>query len=422
MQITHLAKFPFIKKRSSIMKRSTILILGFTVMVMLAGCGAPGGSQAQPTPTAGATQIPINTTETITATGKVIPVQDTSLSFVIPGAISEVLVTEGQEVQAGQVLARLDGAEPLQAALSAAELQALTSQLALEQLTSPEAIANARLAVTTAQTNVTNAQAVVDNQQYWKNAALIQDYYAKYMIAKDNLDKAQTAYDKLNVGSYINNVNEANAYQVLYNAKQAYDNAHYYWSLYSQEPTQRTKDEAQANLNLANTTLKNAQIYLNALTTGDIPADASGAAIVQLQQARQAVQVAQDNVAAAKAALADLELKAPFGGTVTSLNLKVGIYIQPEMEMAELADTSSWLVKTTDLSELNVVRIQPGMQATVTLDAIPGMQMAAQVQSIEKFGESYQGDIVYAVVLKLNQSDPRLRWNMTANVTFGNPK
>jgi multidrug resistance efflux pump len=349
-------------------------------------------------------------------------VQDTSLSFVIPGAISEVLVTEGQEVQAGQVLARLDGAQPLQAALSAAELQALTSQLALEQLTSPEAIANAQLAVTTAQTDATNAKTVVDNQQYWKNAALIQDYYAKYVIAKDNLDKAQSNYDKLNVGSYINNVNEANAYQVLYNAKQAYDTAHYYWSLYSQEPTQRTKNEAQANLDLANTTLKNAQVYLDALTTGVIPADASGAAIVQLQQSRQAVQVAQDNVAAAKAALADLELKASFGGTVTSLNLKVGMYIQPGMEMAKLADTSSWLVKTTDLSELNVVRIQPGMQATVTLDAIPGMQMAAQVQSIEKFGETYQGDIVYAVVLKLNQADPRLRWNMTANVTFSNPK
>jgi HlyD family secretion protein len=404
------------------MKRTTILILGFAVMTMLAGCGAPGGSLAQSSPTAGATQPSINTSEAITATGKVIPVQDTSLSFVIPGAISEVLVTEGQEVQAGQVLARLDGAQPLQAALSAAELQALTSQLALEQLTSPEAIANAQLAVTTAQTDATNAKTVVDNQQYWKNAALIQDYYAKYVIAKDNLDKAQSNYDKLNVGSYINNVNEANAYQVLYNAKQAYDTAHYYWSLYSQEPTQRTKNEAQANLDLANTTLKNAQVYLDALTTGVIPADASGAAIVQLQQSRQAVQVAQDNVAAAKAALADLELKASFGGTVTSLNLKVGMYIQPGMEMAKLADTSSWLVKTTDLSELNVVRIQPGMQATVTLDAIPGMQMAAQVQSIEKFGETYQGDIVYAVVLKLNQADPRLRWNMTANVTFSNPK
>jgi multidrug resistance efflux pump len=90
--------------------------------------------------------------------------------------------------------------------------------------------------------------------------------------------------------------------------------------------------------------------------------------------------------------------------------------------MAKLADTSSWLVKTTDLTELNVVRIQPGMQATVTLDAIPGVQMTAQVQSIEKFGQTYQGDIVYPVTLKLNQPDPRLRWNMTATVTFGNTK
>jgi multidrug resistance efflux pump len=349
-------------------------------------------------------------------------VQDTALSFVIPGAVSKVLVTEGQEVQAGQVLALLDGAQPLQAALAGAELETLTAQLALEQLTSPEAIANAKLAVTTAQTNVTNSKTVVDNQQYWKNAALIQDYYAKYVIAKDILDKAQTDYDRVQVGDYINNVAEANAYQVLYKAQQAYDTAHYYWSVYSQEPTQRTRNEAQATLDLANTTLKNAEIYLNALNTGDIPADATGAAIVQLQQSKLAVQVAQDNVEAAKAALANLELKAPFGGTVTSLNLKVGMFVQPGMEIAKLADTSSWLVKTTDLTELNVVRIQPGMQATVTLDAIPGVQMTAQVQSIEKFGQTYQGDIVYPVTLKLNQPDPRLRWNMTATVAFGNTK
>jgi multidrug resistance efflux pump len=422
MQITHLSKFTFKKKRNSIMKKTTIVILGFVVMAMLAGCGAPGGSKTQSTPTAGATQPSINTIEAITATGKVIPVQDTALSFVIPGAVSEVLVTEGREVQAGQVLARLDGAQPLQAALAGAELETLTAQLALEQLSSPEAIAIAKLAVTTAQTNVTNAQTVVNNQQYWKNEALIQEYYAKYVIAKDILDKAQTDYDKVQVGDYINNVSEANAYQVLYNAKQAYDTAHYYWSLYSQEPTQRTKNEAQANLDLANTTLKNAEIYLTALDSGDIPADASGAAIVQLQQARLAVQVSQDKVEAANAALANLELKAPFGGTVTSLNLKIGIFVQPGMEMAKLADTSSWLVKTTDLTELNVVRIEPGMEATVTLDAIPGVQMTAQVQSIDKFGQSYQGDIVYAVVLKLNQPDPHLRWNMTATVMFGNTK
>ncbi len=50
-----------------------------------------------------------------------------------------------------------------------------------------------------------NAQTVVNNQQYWKNDALIQNYYASYVIAKANLDKAQTAYDNANVGQYINN-------------------------------------------------------------------------------------------------------------------------------------------------------------------------------------------------------------------------
>jgi HlyD family secretion protein len=422
MQIRHLSKFAFIKKRSSIMKKTTIVILGFTVMAMLAACGTAGTGKAQSTPSAGATQPSINTTEAITATGKVIPVQDTALSFVIPGAISEVLVTEGQEVQVGQVLARLSDTQTLQASLSAAETGIQTAQLALDQMTSPEAIANAKLAITTAETNVTNAQSVVNNQQYWKNEALIQDYYAKYVIAKDLLDKAQTDYDRVNVGQYINNPTEANAYQTLYNAKQAYDLAHYYWSVYSQEPTQRTVNEAQANLDLANATLKNAEIYLAALNSGNIPANATGMGIVQLQQARLAVQAAQDKAEASKAALANLELKAPFGGTVTSLNLKVGMFVQPGLEVAKLADSSSWLVRTTDLTELNVVRLQPGMEATVTLDAIPGVPMTAQVQSIEKFGQSYQGDIVYPVTLKLDQPDPRLRWNMTATVTFGNTK
>jgi hypothetical protein len=94
------------------------------------------------------------------------------------------------------------------------------------------------------------------------------------------------------------------------------------------------------------------------------------------------------------------------------------MFVQPGIEVAKLADTSSWLVKTTDLTELNVVKIQPGMSATVILDALPEVKMAGEVQTIEKFGENHLGDIVYAVTLKLNQPDPRLRWNMTAIVTF----
>jgi hypothetical protein len=127
---------------------------------------------------------------------------------------------------------------------------------------------------------------------------------------------------------------------------------------------------------------------------------------------------AQDKAGAAKSGLASLELKAPFGGTVISLNLKAGAFVQAGIEVAKLADTSSWLVKTSDLTELNVVKIAPGMTATVKLDALPDVQMTAQVESIEKFGQNHQSDIVYTVVLELNQPDPRLPVEYERNRDF----
>jgi len=60
----------------------------------------------------------------------------------------------------------------------------------------------------------------------------------------------------------INNANEANAYQQLYNAKQAYNTAFIITVLYSQTPTQRHWMRLRANLDLANATLKNAPDYL----------------------------------------------------------------------------------------------------------------------------------------------------------------
>ena len=78
----------------------------------------------------------------------------------------------------------------------------------------------------------------IEQPQYWQNNALIQNYYANYVLAKANLDKAQTAYDDTHVGQYINNANEAAAYNALYTAQQAYNTAQYYYSLYSQAPTQ----------------------------------------------------------------------------------------------------------------------------------------------------------------------------------------
>jgi len=76
------------------------------------------------------------------------------------------------------------------------------------------------------------------------------------------------------------------------------------------------------------------------------------------------------------------------------------------------------LVETTDLTELNVDKIALGQPAMIRFDAIPGLDIIGRVTKIKPFGENRQGDVVYTVVLQLEQADPRLKWNMTASVTF----
>ena len=85
----------------------------------------------------------------------------------------------------------------------------------------------------------------------------------------------------------------------------------------------------------------------------------------------------------------------------------------------QLADLAHWHVETTDLTELNVVRVKEGDRATITFDALPGETFDGVVEGINTIGENYRGDISYTAIVRPERTDPRLRWNMTAAVEFG---
>jgi multidrug resistance efflux pump len=121
----------------------------------------------------------------------------------------------------------------------------------------------------------------------------------------------------------------------------------------------------------------------------------------------------------AKAGVASLLVLAPFDGTVAELNTKVGESVSAGSIAATVADFSGWLVKTTDLTELEVVNIQEGQPVTVVLDAIPDTTLKGTVQSIGKTFTEKQGDVVYEVSVILNDTHPDTRWGMTAVVRFG---
>ena len=298
--------------------------------------------------------------------GYLVASSEANIAFEIDGKLAELDVKLGDKVEKGQLLAKLDDAS-LQYKLEEA-------QLALLELTSPEAIANAKLAVTTAQASVINAQAALNNQQYWQNAALTKEYYASYVIAKDNLDRAQKNYDNANVGEYINNSNDANAYQSLYNAQQAYNTAKYYYSLYSQAPTQRQLDAAQATLDLAKAGLTNAQNYLAALTGGTVPSDATGSNMAALRQAQLDVKTAQTNLDSAT-------LYAPMAGTVMSLNVTNGEAVSGNTTIMTIDDLSQATIQFyLDASDWTNAKV--GYAASVSFDSLTGQTFNGKVTEI----------------------------------------
>lgn len=374
---------------------SSILVIG----LLLSACANITANAA--------TATPVASPNTVVAEGHLVPNRNQYLAFQASGKVNQILVKKGDQVKEGDELATL-AQDSTQIALESA---LITAQQNLAELTSPEAIASAKLAITAAQTDVTNAQTALNNLKYWQNNALIQNYYANYVLAKQDLDKAQTAYDNANGGPYINNANQAAAYNALYTAQQAYNTAQYYYSLYSQAPTQTKQDQAQANLDLANTTLKNAQVYLVALTGGTVAANSSGTALLQFKQAQLAVQTAQANLDTSK-------LTAPFDGTIMDINVSSNQMVGPETWAVAIADTSQWYVDTSDLNELDVVKVSLGQKVDVTADALPGLKMSGVVEEIGNTPVNQGTDVLYTVHILLNNPDPRLRWGMTMEVTF----
>ncbi len=144
--------------------RKLILALGFIILtsISLAGCsGTPPAASATPT---AASVNPIGLTGSIIAQGSVTPIKSASLSMPTSGIVAQVLVKEGDHVDAGQVLVRLVAGQQ-QAAVAQAQAALKQAQAARQKLDQPvdqNLIIAARADLANAQAAVQQAQAAYD--------------------------------------------------------------------------------------------------------------------------------------------------------------------------------------------------------------------------------------------------------------------
>ena len=103
---------------------------------------------------------------------------------------------------------------------------------------------------------------------------------------------------------------------------------------------------------------------------------------------------------------------------MSDVNVADGEQVGPQTWAVKLADTSSWDVETSDVTELEVVNVQEGQKISFTADALPDVTMNGVVTEISQSSYTQNGDVIYTVKIDADKVDPRVRWGMTVEVVF----
>lgn len=369
-------------------KNVQILISLFAALALfLAACGAEQ-TPAAPEFDAGA----VAAVNDVIAEGRLVPVRGTSLSFLARGIVAEVLVQAGDTVSEGDVLMRLANA-------GAAEAQLLVAQNAYDALLRNESGDRARLWQAYMDAQVVRARA----EEAWDDLDVdgiedrIEDLEADVQDARDDLKDAQDEFDKYK-DLDENNSRRQTAEDDLEDAQNELNGA-----IRALEEEIRRRDTVKAAYDGALAAEAEAKYQY------EISLDGPNADQLALAKA---------NLDAAKDALANFVITAPFNGTIADVNVKVGDQVGPETRAVSLADFSAWIVETTDVTELEVVELRVGQSVTIVPDALPGVELSGVVTAISNAFIQQGGDILYTVRIRVDDADPRLKWGMTVETIF----
>jgi HlyD family secretion protein len=378
------------------MKKTLFLTLALLALLLTA-CGP------QPAPVI---EAPLVVDTTVIAEGRIVPMADVRLSFNARGTVAEILVREGQQVRRGDVLARLSDREQARAALAASTLELTASQQAYDDFTRAEGLSRAQAWDAYLASQVVRAAA----EREWEKLDLrdieddIEDAATKIQDKKDDLDEAEEEFDKYK-DLARDNTRYKSAEADLKKAQEAYNEA-----LRQREEIVRERDSLRAELDAALWNESEARRVYDLRAAGLDPEQKS------LLEAR--LNNAKAQTAAAQSNLDNYDLKAPFDGTVTDVYLKVGQLAGPETVAVQLADFSAWKVETTDLNELEVVRVSEGQSVEIRPDALDDLVLEGVVEQIGLSFRTQGGDVLYTVKIKLDEADERLRWGMTVELVF----
>jgi multidrug resistance efflux pump len=386
-----------------IKKIALIVPLVMAAGVFISACG----NNAEPTQTTQTLpDVSDYSNSSIVAEGRIVPKDSSTLFFMSGGKVDEVLVHEGDSVAKGDILARLGDRDSFEANVASANAEVTAAQQALDELNRTSEIASNQAVLD----EITAEEAYYVALLAWDD--FDQDQYeddldqakADVADAKSDLEDAQDEFNKY-ASLEKDNADRQRTKTDLDNAQADYDEA-----LSAQTEIENEYRQLKSEVDLAKARWDEARRNRENREEG---ADKDQLALAQAQ-----LDAANARLRAAEVALGNLDLVAPYDGIIASLDISTSEKVNPGQVVMVLADTSEWYVETTDLTENEIVDIQENMDVIVVPDALPALELKGSIESIADFFVEKAGDITYRVRVKLEETDPRLKWGMTTETRF----
>ncbi|MFZ4665518.1 MAG: efflux RND transporter periplasmic adaptor subunit [Prochlorotrichaceae cyanobacterium] len=307
----------------------------------------------------------------ITATGTVQPLKTVNLSPKTAGTLVELLVEQGDRVEAGQLLARMDDRD---------------IQAQLLQIGGNLAEAEARLAELQAGTRIEE----IDRAQ-----SQVQQSKARVEESQARLDLAQERFDRNR--------------KLLAQGAIALDDL---------EASRTEVDQAAAVLSQSQAQLQESQRQWQQLKNGSRPET--------IAQAKAQVRATQGQKAALLVQLEDTRIRAPFDGTITQRYADPGAFVTPTTSASSTASATSTSIVAlaqgleilANVPEVDLTQLSLKQPVKIVADSYPDQEFEGTVRLIAPEAVKEQNVTSFQVRIALLSGFDRLRSGMNVDTTF----
>ncbi|MCX8126436.1 MAG: efflux RND transporter periplasmic adaptor subunit, partial [Dehalococcoidia bacterium] len=342
-----------------LMKRYCVTA-GVVVMVvwllLLSGCMTGGGS-GQPRQTTTVRRGDL--VSGVVAVGNLSLPRQMDLTFQLAGTVKEIKVKEGDAVKKGQVIALLDDTT-LKDTVTERELALVQQEKALEA---------ARLDL---------RRAAEQLEEIAPKSSNVYTYYTDIPSVQNNVALAQGS-----IRTALENLAAGKIDETRWALEEAIRYLHIAYSASSTTqfiPIERQKPVSDTIVTMRQYTYQ----YEKSQAAYDRAVFARDAAKLSLEQAKKQLEKAV--------------LVAPYDGVISTVNVKEGANVGLNTVVCRLVDPSQVEMKGL-VDEGDVNRLKIGMEAVVTLDAVPGVEVKGRLTFISPVATIQAGVVYYQVVV-----------------------